>query len=224
MTAWSGLAEAVSVYPDGTSTASRFAMTASQLGYDGIVIRNSRSVAAEPPTSAIREKFDIDIVEGIEVVRADPDEISGQLPHLKEQTELLLVAGGSESMNRFVSGQHHVDVLTDPIGPDGPDIDPGVATQARDNQVAIELNLAPLTSNGGERVRYLDRLNRLWETIDHYDAPYVITVSPESHLKLVAPREAAALGDLVGLEGTDVRTGLATWLDIATVNRHTNGE
>ncbi len=224
MTAWTGLAEAISAYPDGTSTASRFAMTASQLGYDAVIIRNSGALADEPPTSTIREEFGIDVVESIEVTRATPDDISGQLPQLREQTEMLLVAGGSESMNRFVSSQHHVDVLTDPIGPDGPDIDPGIATQARENEVAIELNLAPIKSNGGDRVRYLDRLHRLWKTIDHYDAPYVITVSPVSHLQLLAPREASALGDLVGLEEADIRTGLAAWLDIVAANRRTNGE
>lgn len=220
MTDWRDLGEAVVCYPDGESTAARFAMTADRIGYGGIVLRNGLNINDEPTVDSISEEFDLPVFAGTELSPETPDSVSGRLPHLREQTPMLLVAGGTEELNRFISAQPHVDVMSDPIGPNGPDLDPGIATQARESDVAIEVNLAPLRGSGGERVRYLDRLRRLWRVIEHYEAPYVISMSPTSHLELVAPREIAALGELVGIDETEVRHGLSNWLEIASGNRH----
>lgn len=215
MTAWSGLGEAVRAHPGGASTAARLAMTAAQIGFDGLVLRNADDLPDAPTLEEIGEAYGIGVSHGVELTAAEPGPVSGRLPGLAERTSVLMVAGGSERMNRFVASQPHVDVLTRPVGPDGPDIDPGVATAAVEHGVAIELDLGPLRGRGGERVRYIDRLRRLWRVVDHFGVPYVVTGAPESHLELVAPRELVALGGLVGIDPDAMRTGLAGWLDVA---------
>lgn len=223
MTSWRGLGEAVKAHPDGRSTASRLVATAERVGYDGVVLRNAHRLPDSPSIVDIRDAEGIDVVHGVELSDGI-DAVSGRLPHLRRQTSILMVAGGTEERNRFVAAQEHVDVLTSPIGPDGPDIDPGVATDAQAHGVAIEIDLGPLRARGGQRVRYIDRLRRLWRVIDHEDLPYVVTATPSTHLELVAPRELAALADTVGIDADAARDGLAAWLDIAARNRERFGE
>lgn len=224
MTTWRGLATAVYAPPIGRSTAARLALTAGEVGYDTVVLRNGDALDATPTPGAIAELAGVDLVHGIELREGDIDTVSGRLPHLREETTLLLVTGGSTSMNRFIASQPHVDVLTDPVGPDGPDLDPGVAAAAEEHDVAIELDLGLVrTTAGGRRVRSIDRLRRLWRLVDHYDLPYVVSMGPTSHLEVVPPREVAALADCVGIDPEAARTGLAAWRDIAARNRERYG-
>lgn len=218
MSRWRGLADAMWPTPTGRSTAARLALTAGEVGFDAVVLRDTSEMG--PPPAAIAEQSGVDLIHGFELTGDDADAISGQLPHLRQQTTMLMVAGGSESLNRFIADQPHVDVLTTPIGPDGPDLDPGIAKSAREHDVALEVDLGPLRRTaGGERVRYIDRLQRLWRLIDHYEVPYVLTMSPSSHLDVVAPREVAALAERIGIEQAEAQAGLGAWTTIARRNR-----
>lgn len=211
--------EAILAYPDGSSTVARYASVASHLGLSGLVVRNARSLPDDPPLGAIRSRHAIDIARGVELGPADPDDVSGRLPHLHERFPVLMVAGGSRRINRFVADQRHVDVLTRPIRSDTPYVDAGTVKVARENDVAFEVNLSPLTQVGGHRVRYLQRLKQLWRLIDHYDSPYVVSMRPTSHLDLVGPRALAALGDTIGLGAQAIERGLAHWGTIADRRR-----
>lgn len=211
--------EAVLAYPDGSSTLARLASVASRLGFGGLVVRNATTLPDEPPLGAIRDRYAIDIARGVELAPTDPDEASGRLPHLHERFPVLMVAGGSRRINRFVAEQRHVDVLTQPIRSDSPYFDTGTVKAARENDVAFEVNLSPLTQEGGHRVRYLQRLRQLWRLIDHYDAPYVVSMRPTSHLGLVDGRSLAALGDTIGLGAEAMERGLRHWGTIADRRR-----
>lgn len=218
MSRWDGLAEAVYAHPSGASTAARLALTAKRVGYDQLVIKNADTIPTSPPIEAIADEYDIDIISGIEL-DGPIETVSGRLPHLRRETSVLAVRGGTDAKNRFVARQPYADILAGPITHEGPDIGPGIATDASEHEVAIEVDLGPLRTQGGRRVRYIDRLRRLWRVVDHYDLEYVLTASPSSHLGVVPPRELVALADLVGIDADAAVVGLETWVTIARRNQ-----
>jgi ribonuclease P protein subunit Rpp30 (EC 3.1.26.5) len=75
-------------------------------------------------------------------------------------------------------------------------------------------------AEGGTRVRGLRALKRAWKLIETYKTPYVVSTGARSHLDLRAPRELAAIGDVVGVPADRIRDGLAEWGRLAERNRH----
>ena len=100
--------EAAHVYPDGQSTAARFAHAAGVAGYDGIVVR---AVDATPDYEAIRDAADVDVVDGAEVVAPDPEHASGAIGNRRPKHTLLLhlpfVPEGDAQVASAPHEQHH---------------------------------------------------------------------------------------------------------------------
>lgn len=213
--------EAVYAHPDGDATVSRFAATAATRGFDGLVVR---AVDANPEYETLREEVSVDLVDAAEVVAPHPRNASGSVGNFRPDHTVVVVRGGTNELNRFAVEQARVDVLARPFDGDG-DVNHVLAKAARDNGVAIEVNFGPvLRRTGGTRVRHLRKLRKLSRLLDHYDAPHVVSVGAESHLHLRSPRELAAVGEEVGLDGEFVREGLAAWGDIAARNRRRMSE
>ena len=208
--------EAVHAHPDGDATAARFVATAARHGFDGVVVRTR---TAEYDPAALAEAYGPDVAVGVEVDADAPDSASGAVGNFRRDCEVLLVAGGSPALNRFAAESPRVDVLTRPMAGDG-DVNHVVAKAARDNDVAVEVDLGPaLSLSGGERVRALRDLRKLREILDHYDAPHVVSANPRSHLELRAPRELVAVGERLGVDAEWLREGLARWGEIAARTR-----
>lgn len=218
--------EAVTAHPAGESTVARLALTAAEFGYDGIVVRNPGDRLPEYDPGTIGAEYDLDVVEGVEITAEDPSRASGFLGNHRPKRTIVAVRGGTAAMNRFAVEQAPVDVLARPFGglADGASADAGVdhviAKTAAENGVRIEFSLAPLLhASGGTRVRAIQNLRRLRELVDQYDAPYVVTAGAATHLELRAPRELAALGDVVGFSEDAVMDGLREWRALAARNR-----
>ncbi|WP_135822665.1 RNase P subunit p30 family protein [Halostella litorea] len=216
--------EAVHARPDGESTVARLASTAADYGFDGVVVRNGGDARAEYDAERVREAYGVDVVDGL-TVRADgPEAASGAVGNYRRDATLLLVAGGTPELNRFAVEQPRVDVLAHPMRGDG-DFNHVLAKAARANGVRVEFDLSPvLRESGGQRVQALSKLRRLREVVDHYDAPYVVSADPSSHLQLRAPRELVAVGEAVGFSAEQVRTGLREWGRLAKRNRERQSE
>lgn len=213
--------EAVDAYPDGESTAARFAETAARYGYEGIVVRARE---ATPDYATVRENVAVDVVDGVEVVADTPDRASGGIGNYRPKTTLLLLRGGTNALNRFAVEQERVDVLTRPMADDG-DFNHVLARAARENGVRVEFDLGPvLRLDGGHRVQAIRNLRKLRELVEQYDAPYVVSATPRSHLQLRAPRELVAVGETVGFSGEQIREGLAEWGRLAERNRRLTSE
>jgi len=211
--------EGVHAAPDGASTVSRLALTASEYGYDGVVVRNHGDSPASYDPGAVREEYGVDVVTGVEVRASDPSRASGFVGSHRADATVVAVHGGDPAINRFAVEQPAVDVLAHPMAGEG-DFNHVLAREAADNGVRVEVTLRPaLRREGGRRVRALRDLRKLWEILDHYDAPYVVSADPHSHLQLRAPRELRALGDVVGIDPDDVAAGLAEWGRLAERNR-----
>ncbi|MFB6097384.1 MAG: RNase P subunit p30 family protein [Haloferacaceae archaeon] len=209
--------EAVYPAPDGDSTAARWVATASEYGFDGVVLRGRGGGCAD--VQALRERTGIDVVDGVEIVADSPQSASGAVGNRRPDHTILLVRGGTDAMNRFAVEQERVDVLTRPFDGDG-DVNHVLAKAARDNGVRVEFDFGPvLRTTGGARVRALQHLRKLREIVDYYGTPYVVSATPRSHLQLRAPRELLALGEIIGFDAEAVEAGLREWGRLAERNR-----
>ncbi|SFS07543.1 ribonuclease P/MRP protein subunit RPP1 [Halomicrobium zhouii] len=211
--------EAVHARPDGDSTVARLALTASEYGFDGIVVRNHGDALADYDPEVVSETYDVDVVPAVEVRADDPSQASGYVGNHRPDTVVLAVHGGTVAMNRFAVEQAAVDVLAHPMRDDG-DFNHVLAKEAAANGVRVEFSLRDvLDCTGGRRVRRLQSLRKLRELVDYYDVPYVVSADPTSHLQLRAPRELVAVGEAIGFSSEQVESGLAEWGRIASRNR-----
>ena len=209
--------EAVHAHPDGDATVARHAATAARYGYDGIVVR-TRSALSQAPT-AVADRYDIDVVDAVEVDADDPGSASGAVGNARSSHTVVCVVGGDDRLNRYAVETPRVDVLTRPTAAGG-DFNHVLAKAARDNDVHVEFDFGPvLRATGGTRVRALASLRKLREIVTHYDAPHVVSANPRSHLELRAPRELVAVAGEAGFDPEWVRAGLAAWATIASRNR-----
>jgi ribonuclease P/MRP protein subunit RPP1 len=208
--------EAVLAHPDGDSTAARLARTAGAYGFDGVVVR---AATADPDYDRLRAALPVDVVDAVEIVADDPTAASGAVGHRRESHTLVVVRGGTDALNRFAVERPEVDVLSRPTAGDG-GFNHVLAKAAARNGVRVEFDFGPaLRTTGGRRVRALRDLRRLRELVAGYDAPFVVSATPESHLHLRAPRELRAVGDAVGFDPETVTEGLREWGRLAARNR-----
>jgi len=215
--------EAVHARPDGTSTVSRLARTAREYGFSGLVVRNHGDSRHDADLERVRDNYDVDVVDGIEVRTDDPSRASGYVGNYRTDRTVVCVHGDSERMNRFAVEQPAVDVLAHPM--DGGDFNHVLAKEAARNGVRVEFSLARvLRVEGGRRVRAVQDLRKLRELVDHYDVPFVVTADARSHLHLRAPRELRAVGEAVGFTASQIDEGLAEWGRLADRNRERQSE
>lgn len=214
--------EAVHAAPDGDSTVARFAATAAEYGFDGCVVRNHGDARGEFDADyldRVRAEYDVDVVEGLEIRAADPQQASGHVGNYRPKTTLLLLHGGTPKLNRFAVEDARIDVLAHPMADRG-DFNHVLAKAAADNDVRVEFDFGRvLRTDGGPRVQAIQNLRKLREIVTQYDAPFVVSADSTSHLQLRAPRELLAVGERVGFSREQVKAGLAEWGRLAERNR-----
>ncbi|MFT4946188.1 MAG: ribonuclease P/MRP protein subunit RPP1 [Natronomonas sp.] len=211
--------EAVHAHPDGTSTVARLALTASEYGFEGLVVRNHGDDPASYSPDDIADTYGIDIVPGVEIRADDPSQASGFVSSHRDHQRIVAVHGGTPAINRFAVEQPQVDVLAHPMVGDG-DFNHVLAKAAARNAVRIEFSLAGVfRDSGGHRINRLRDLRKLREIVTEYDTPYVVSADPASHLHLRAPRELIAVGEAIGFDADAIEAGLAEWGRLADRNR-----
>lgn len=211
--------EAVHAVPDGRSTVARFARAAREYGFEGIVVRNHGDARAEYDPERIADAYGVDVVPGIEIRAENPERASGYLGSYREALPVVAVHGGTDTLNRFAVEQGRVDVLAHPMRGAG-DFNHVLARAAARNGVRVEFDFGPvLRTEGGRRVQTLSDMRKLRELVEQYDAPFVVSVEPTSHLQLRGPRELVALGERIGFSDAQVRGGLREWGRLAERNR-----
>ncbi|MFB6184423.1 MAG: RNase P subunit p30 family protein [Haloarculaceae archaeon] len=214
--------EAVHARPDGDSTVARQALTAAEYGFEGLVVRNHGDSPATYDRERIADTYGIDVVDGVEIRTDDRSRAAGFVGSHRDDRTIVIVHGGDVDINRFAVEQPAVDVLAHPMADDG-DLDHVMAKAAADNGVRIEVSLRPvLREDGGSRVRALASLRKLRDLLDHYDAPFVVSADPHSHLQLRAPRELRALGTVAGFSPEEIEAGLHEWGRLVERNRARN--
>lgn len=211
--------EGVHAHPDGDSTVARFAATAAEYEFDGVVVRNHSDATAEYDAEPICEEYDVDVVDAIEIRADNPEVAAGHVGNYRPKHTILALHGGTNELNRFAVEQDRVDVLAHPMRDRG-DFNHVLAKAAVEHGTSVEFDLSRvLRMDGGPRVQALQDLRKLRELVEKYDVPYVVSVNPRSHLQLRAPRELAAVGQTVGFSKDQIRAGLEEWANLAERNR-----
>lgn len=238
---------AVHARPEGDATVARLALTAAEMGYEGLVVRNHGDADAEPlpagndgpdtedgsssredPASGayvpgqVADAYGVDVVPAVEIRTDDRGQAAGLLSRYRDERVLVCVHGGP--LNRWAVEDPRVDVLAHPMRGAG-DVNHVLVKAAARNGVRLAFDFSRvLTRTGGERVQALRDLRKLREIVSYYDAPFVVSVDTGSYLGLRAPRALRAVGEVVGLPPGDVSAGLAEWGRLARRNRTRLGE
>ena len=219
-----GYYEAVRAYPAGESTAARLALTASEFGFSGLVVRNAPETgladageADGPGRHELAAVYDVDVVDAVEIDDENPSAASARVKDSRNERTLVVIRG-SRALNRFACEEPRVDVLSRPMA--SGDVNHVLARAAKRNGVRIEFDFGRvLRASGGKRVKALADLRKLREIVFQYDTPYVVSAGAENHLELRAPRELLALGGVLGFTREQVSAGLAEWGRLTARNR-----
>jgi ribonuclease P/MRP protein subunit RPP1 len=218
--------EGVHAHPDGkrAATVARHALTAVELGYDGVVVRNHGDAPAEYDAEAVASEYGVDVVDGLEVRTEDRSQAASLIKRFRGDYTMLCVHGGTSAVNRLAVETPEVDVLAHPMRDEG-DVNHVLARAARENGVRLEFDFGPvLRDSGGSRVRAIGRLRKLHDMVTQYDTPYVVTAGVESHLDWRTARDLASVPATFGFDPEWVRQGLAEWGRLAERNRDRSGD
>ncbi|WP_049970423.1 RNase P subunit p30 family protein [Haladaptatus cibarius] len=211
--------ESVHAVPDGDSTVARFAATAAEYGFDGIVVRNHGDSRGEFDAEKVSDEYDVDVVDGLEIRADNPSQASGHVGNFRPKSTILLFHGGTSKLNRFAVEEERIDVLAHPMENRG-DFNHVLAKAAKEHGVRVEFNFSRvLRADGGRRVQAIKDLRKLREIVTKYDTPFVVSADAHSHLQLRAPRELVAVGETIGFSAEQVETGLREWKKLAERNR-----
>lgn len=216
--------ESVRVEGSGPTTPSRFVSTAAAAGFDGVVVRNRADSRADYDPGQLGDEYDVDVVDAVEIGVPDPSRASGAIGNFREETTILVLRGGTPELNRYAAESPKVDVLAAPMRGTG-DVNHVIVKAAVEHDVRIEFDLAHvLRREGGPRVQALRGLRKLREIVEHYDAPYVVSASPTTHLQVRAPRELLAVGEVIGFDRDQIQAGLEEWQVLAERNRERHSD
>lgn len=205
--------------PDGSDSASRLAMAAKRLGYSGIIITNHTTSGRPFGFDAAKLVSGIEVVFGVEIVAKDQRALHTRAASLRDGYDFVAVHGGDDKINRAACEDPNVDLLAHPHdGRSG--IGVAAAKAARDNQVAIALDLSPMIRlRGGSRVRWMEVVRRDLNLIEKFDLNLMISTGARSHLDLRSPRDLVSLAILLGLERDRAFEALALPETILDLNR-----
>lgn len=211
--------EAVHAHPDGDATVARLAVTASDFGFDGVVVRNHGERQATYDADDVAESTGVDVVPGVELRTDDRSQLAGLVDHYRPERTIVCVHGHTPAINRFACETPEVDVLCHPMRDDG-DVNHVLARAAAEHGVRLEFSLARvLRADGGTRTRAVAGLRKLADLVGQYNVPHVVSADATSHLQLRGPRELIAVGEQVGLDPGFVEDGLREWERLAERNR-----
>lgn len=204
--------------PEGSDSASRLALAARRMGYSGIIISNHTPKDVFKMEAAESVKG-IEVARGAELVAENPKKLYSRIASFRERVDFLAVHGGKEKINRAACENPRVDLLVHPQK-ERKRLGVAAAKAARDNQVAIGLDLGPMIRlRGGSRIRWMETVQKDLTLIRKFDLDLMITTSARSRLDLRAPRELMALAGLLGLDKGEVQEALILPSTILELNR-----
>ena len=180
--------ECLKAFPEGSASASRLALTAKRLGYQGIIICNQEPQKLFRPEATDRVKG-IEVAFGAEVAAQNAKALKSRISALRARYPFLVVRGTTEEIIKVASEDPNVDLLLHPCDGRRP---LGIATAraARLNQVSIGFDLRPLLHLcGSPRARWLEAFRRNLLFARKFD------LCPGYHSgRQVAPRPAFSQG------------------------------
>jgi len=210
--------ECVNVFPEGAASASRMALTAKGLGYQGIIICNSEPGRIFMPQAAGMIKG-IEVAVGAEVTASGSKALKSRISALRARYPFLVVRAETEETIRVASEDPNVDLLMHPCEVRR---SLGIATAraAKLNQISIGFDLSPLVQlRGRARSRWLEALRRNLQLVRKFELHPVITASAKSHMDLHSPRDLMAMAEVAGFEPDEAKEALGRSGTLLALNR-----
>ncbi|HWQ44083.1 MAG TPA: ribonuclease P protein component 3 [Methanosarcina barkeri] len=200
----------VHAIPDGDNTVEQLAALAQHFRYSGIALANhSDKLPQSRPLIASPEGFEI--FRGIELVEENPSKLHGLIGKFRKSVDVLIVHGGSETVNRAALENPRVDILNHPAFDKSSGLNQVLAKAAAENNVAIGLTLRPfLHSRGSRRIRLLSDLRANLDLARKYDVSLVLSSDAMSCFDLRSPMETLALAEVCGLEEDEALEAIST--------------
>ncbi|WP_410507038.1 ribonuclease P protein component 3 [Methanosarcina hadiensis] len=196
--------------PDGDNTIEELAHLARHFGYSGIALANhSDKLPDKKPVLPSLEGFEV--FRGIEVVEENPSKLHNLIGKFRNSTDVLIVHGGSEAVNRAALENSRVDILNHPAFDRSSGLNQVLAKSAAENNVAIGITLRPLLhSRGSRRIRMLSDLKANLELVRKYDVSLVLCSDAVSCYDLRSPMEVLAFAEVCGLEESEALDAIST--------------
>jgi ribonuclease P/MRP protein subunit RPP1 len=200
----------VHAVPDGDNTVPELTALARHLGYRGIAIANhSDKLPQSWPLMSQTDGFEI--FKGIELVEENPSKLHGLIGKFRKSVDVLIVHGGSETVNRAALENPRVDILNHPAFEKSSGLNQVLAKAAAENGVAIGLTLRPLlNSRGSRRIRLLSDLRANLDLARKYEVSLILSSDAMSCFDLRAPMDALALAEICGLEEDEAIDAMST--------------
>jgi len=199
--------ECVKVYPEGSSSISRMALTARNLGYKGIIICNCDPSRIFMQNAAKMVKG-IEIAIGAEVVASNSRALKSRVGALRTRYPFLMVHAAADETIRIASEDPNLDLLVYPCDVRRP-LAIATAKSAKDNQVSIGFDLSPLIRlRGSHRARWLQAVSQNLKLVRKFELSAIITTGARSHLDLRSPRDLAALAEVAGFLPEEAKEAL----------------
>jgi len=200
----------VHAVPDGENTIEQLSTLARHLGYSGIALANhSDKLPQSQPVLPTTNEFEV--FRGIELVEENPSKLHGLIGKFRKSVDVLIVHGGSETINRAALENPRVDILNHPAFDKSNGLNQVLAKAAAENDVAIGLTLRPLLhSRGPRRVRLLSDLRANLDLARKYDVSLLLSSDAMSCFDLRSPMETLALAEICGLEEDEALEAITT--------------
>lgn len=187
-------------HPLGDSSVRRMALEAHELGFDCLV-------AIDTPAC---EHYGVKVETGVVIGGVPVQEIPRQVKRLRETGAVVSVLAGDNGRNRTVLGMRGVDILCGIYRTDRHAFDHVTAKMAADNNVAIDISLAPVIHGRGvSRQKALDRYHDILLLHKRFEFPLVFSTHARSVLDMRPVREFSGLASLIGLDIKDVEQALS---------------
>lgn len=213
-----GFYECLRAFPEGADSASRLAMAARRLGFQGIIVCNAEPDKIIRPNAASLVRG-IDMVIGARVTADNPRILKSRVSSLRNRYPFIAVVGVSDETIRAACEDPNVDVLIHADEARRP-LGIAAAKAAEQNQVAIGFDLSPLIRlRGSSRARWLDIQRRSIELARKFDLSMMITANARSRLDLRSPRDLMALAGVAGLEPSEADEALKLPKRLLALNR-----
>ncbi|HMK48012.1 MAG TPA: ribonuclease P protein component 3 [Methanocella sp.] len=195
-------------YPEGSSSVSRMALAAMQLGLHGVCVLPHHEFFAG------KEQWRSDgcgVINGVEIVASNQNDMRRLIDKYRKKVAILAIHGGDEAVNRAACEDGRVDILMHPQeGGKTGGINHIIARLAADRNVAFEFSLYPLIhSRGGYRVKTIAAYRANFALARKYGAPYVITSGAVSHYDLRDARSIVSIARLFGLNEAEAVKGIS---------------
>ncbi len=199
--------ECLKALPEGSDSASRLALAAKHLGYQGIIVCNAEPEKIFRPMAVSNVKG-IDVAFGVRVNAANPRLLKSRISSLRSRFPFILVHTSSDEVIRAACEDPSVDVLV-PSDEARRPLGIAAAKAAEQNQVAVGFDLSPLIRfRGSSRSRWLDIQSRNIDLARKFDLSMIITANARSHLDLRSPRDLMAMAEVAGIEPSEARAAL----------------